>query len=1193
MNLIGSRYRVLNQLGSGGMGQVHRAMDLVTGRVVAVKSVKAALSYIDVPTRLERGGGVLAEPPPESTGSDSDDTVRAALAHEFELLSNLRHENIVSVLDYGFDDRGQPYYAMELAEGAETITQAATNLPIDAQVELVVQLLRGLDYLHWCGILHRDLKPSNVLVVDGKVKLLDFGIAIAAEHLSDERSSEFGGTLAYVAPEVLRGTPASTASDLYGVGLIAYQMMTGHNPRSMASRRELVRDVLTQQLDGNVAGIPASFAPVLTRLLDGNVSQRYADARAALDDVKRSVGGPLQVETISSRESFLASAPLVGRDAEMSVLRGVARAALNHEGAAVLVGGPSGMGKTRLVEETRIFAQVRGAVVLRGQAVSAAGTPYQLWVGVCRRLVLLAGPTDVEAGVLRAIVPDIEDLLGRPVPEATSIPAAQTQARLGMVVQSMLLRLARPLVLILEDLQWASQESLRILADLIPQVIDASILILAAYRSDEAADLPERLPGILRVEARPLTRDAVADFVRRVGSKDVPDAMIDGLLDRTEGNPFFLVELLRTMAGEAQDLRAIAKARLPERSVALQRLAQEQLRRVPPTSRPLLEMAAVAGRDVDLDLLETLAPTSDLKGWVGACTRASLFEVREGSLRFAHDKVREGILAHLGLERRTSIHRRIAETLEARGTAESRYLPALVHHWSVAGEAAKERDYAARAGRWALESGACHEAVVFLSRALELVEPVEGEDTLKAPTTPTSREDLQALLTEANFQLGRLEEVRRHGVQALVALGHPMPTSTFGLALGMFGQLTIRVLQSLLPSMVGRIGPAARAHAVDAMRVQERLMELFIYAEQPLQIMWAGLKLLNLGERLGESPELARGYGMMGVVAGSIPLHGVAESWGDRARELAEAVDPGGPTLIPVVVRRGVYGIGAAKWERTEAEAREGLARAEALEDYRGADECRIVLAKTLHYASRFDASAEVAEALWAAAQRRDDRQAAGWGMLARVESRVRAGRHEEVLPLFTDLDAWVQTAAASTERICPLGMMALAHWRRGRAEEARALVERVLEQTRTTNILVYWTLSGLAATAEILFEMGNRTSEPHPHVAADLAAIQKALEKFARVFPIGKPWVLRTKGWVLWHKANEGPSRAAWAAAAEEAARLVMPFEEGAARLDLARFGAPEGERAALIKAARGPLSTASARHELGLLDALASPGA
>ncbi|CAN0559407.1 unnamed protein product [Laminaria digitata] len=271
--VIGARYRALNLLGSGGMGQVHRVLDLVTGNVVALKSVKAALNYLDVPTRVERFP--LAGTPEDLTGSGPDDTVRAALAHEFELLSNLRHENIVSVLDYGFDERGQPYYAMSLAENAQLITVAGAGQSVDVQADLLAQLLRGLEYLHWAGILHRDLKPSNVLVVDGKVKLLDFGIAVAAEHLSEERDGEFGGTLAFVAPEVLRGVSASCGSDLFGVGMIAYQMLTGHNPRSLRSRQELVRDILSQKIDADVAGVPPALAPIVTKLLAASPQARY------------------------------------------------------------------------------------------------------------------------------------------------------------------------------------------------------------------------------------------------------------------------------------------------------------------------------------------------------------------------------------------------------------------------------------------------------------------------------------------------------------------------------------------------------------------------------------------------------------------------------------------------------------------------------------------------------------------------------------------------------------------------------------------------------------------------------------------------------------------------------------------------------------------------------------------------------
>lgn len=1185
--LIGGRYRPLNLLGTGGMGQVHRALDLLTGSVVAVKSVKAALEYLDVPTRLERfpgGGSDKAQ-----TASAPDDTVRAALAHEFELLSNLRHENIISVLDYGFEPRGQPYYAMTLAEGANTITQAGKGASFDVQVDLLAQLLRGLEYLHWAGILHRDLKPSNVLVVDGKVKLLDFGIAVATAHLDGERPGEFGGTLAYVAPEVLRGRPASAAADLFGVGMIAFQMLTGHNPRSLDSRQQLVRDILTKVVDGNVAGVPPELEPVLTRLLDASPEDRYQDARSALVDLSKAVTTPLQVETAASRESFLASAPLAGREAELSMLRDMAKALTEGQGGAVLVGGPSGIGKSRLLEEARITAQVRGALVLRGQALSDAGGPFQLWIAVARSLLLASNPTDLEAGVLLPLVPDVAELLGRPIEAAPALPPAQVLTRTSAVLRSMLANTGRPVFLMLEDLQWASDESLRILEDLVSKLGARGVLVLASFRSDEAPELPSRFERALRLDVGPLDREAVDHFVRRVTGASPPPGHIDALYERSGGNPFFLVEMLRQMAGEVGDLHRVGQASLPDDRLALQRIAQEKLRSVPPSARGLLELAAVAGRDLDLRLLETLEPKENLERWVGLCTRASVFEVRSGAVRFTHDKVREGILAHLGEQRRTSIHRRIAETLEAQSDSEVKNLPALLHHWSVAGEADKERDYAARAGRWALETGACSEAVVFLSRALELHADNDQSFTdTGAGQTATGREDLQALLTEANFQLGRLDEVRHHGELALALLGQPVPRSGLGWALGTMGHLATRLMQAYFPRSIRRICPAERRSAEERLRVLERMMELFIYAEQPLQILWAGLRFLNLGERLGDSPQLARGYSLMGVVVGSVPMHEVAESWGARAKQLAEALDPEGPTRIYVAVRRGVYGIGTAQWTRTETEIRDALEVAHRLEDSRGADECRIVLAKVLHYASRFEQSDRVAQELLTSARQRDDRQAIGWGLLARTESSVRLGAHDAVEASFEELDNWVENAAASTEKICPVGMMGLAHARAGRVDEAMRCVDRVLELTRTTNVLVYWTLSGLVAASEVLHGVLTRSGGQGSSVEG-LAHLVKTLGKFARVFPMGRPAHLRARGQLEWHHRRPAKAFAAWQASAEEAAKLGMAFEEGVASLELAwNLDATDSRRSRLARTAREKLEAAGASYELAQLDKL-----
>jgi serine/threonine protein kinase len=150
VELLGGRYQVLNHLGSGGMGAVYRALDRLSGRVVTLKRLRVTA-------------------PASSSRSSSGDR-RLELAREFSLLASLRHPNIISVLDYGFDTDRMPFFTMDLEENAVTIVDAGRGRPLLVQVDLLVQTLRALAYLHRHGILHRDLKPENVVVVDGQVK---------------------------------------------------------------------------------------------------------------------------------------------------------------------------------------------------------------------------------------------------------------------------------------------------------------------------------------------------------------------------------------------------------------------------------------------------------------------------------------------------------------------------------------------------------------------------------------------------------------------------------------------------------------------------------------------------------------------------------------------------------------------------------------------------------------------------------------------------------------------------------------------------------------------------------------------------------------------------------------------------------------------------------------------------------------
>ncbi|NDJ51656.1 MAG: serine/threonine protein kinase, partial [Chloroflexi bacterium] len=208
---INKRYRLLEPIGEGGMGTVFKAHDRLTGQDVALKQVKLA------PQHLAFG----AKP-----GTGDTDRLRASLAREFQILAGLRHPYIVSVLDYGFDAQRVPYFTMTLIDKAQAITDYAADLPEEKQVRLLIHTLEALAYLHRRGVIHRDIKPSNILVAtDGSVQVMDFGIS--RSEWSDSNSTDEGsivGTFAYMAPELYQGDKPSVASDLYALGVIAYQL---------------------------------------------------------------------------------------------------------------------------------------------------------------------------------------------------------------------------------------------------------------------------------------------------------------------------------------------------------------------------------------------------------------------------------------------------------------------------------------------------------------------------------------------------------------------------------------------------------------------------------------------------------------------------------------------------------------------------------------------------------------------------------------------------------------------------------------------------------------------------------------------------------------------------------------------------------------------------------------------------------
>lgn len=661
--LINNRYQLGSLLGVGGMGKVYHALDRLTQTTVALKRVELPSYY--TPAAVE------------------NDELTIALAREFRTLASLHHPHIISVLDYGFDN-GSPYFTMEYLASARPLDAKFAPYPLPEKINYLIQLLQALAYLHRHGVIHRDLKPTNVLVAGQTIRVLDFGLAL--EHSQIEPTQQLMGTLLYMAPELFEDSSPSVASDLYAFGILACEVLQGYAPFNIENFASLLSVVLSET--PNLSGLPPAVVPVITCLLSKKPSERYASAEVALIALCHALGLPQPAESMVLRDSYLQFAKFVGRKNELDTLRATLQTLQQGQGGLWLVGGESGVGKSRLVEEIRIRAQVMGIITLRGQAVAEAGLPYQFWREPLRRLLLTTPLQPAEASLLQRLIPDIETLLQQKVDPLPPLDPQTEQQKLHYLITHLFHRQTQPTLLILEDLQWA-QESLQILRHLAVGVEKFPLLIIGTYRDEEAPDLPHQFPAAHRLKLHRLNRQGIEALSQAMlGKAGLAPKVVNFLEHETEGNTFFIVEVIRTLAEGVDNLSSIGWMTLPKSVVAggVQKVIQKRLARVPQdaVSQMLLKVAAVAGRELDLSLLALEVDELLVQQWLTICSNIALLERSEKGWRFSHDKFREAILAQLSPAERQDLHAQVAQALEQLYPNDPAQTVLLMEHWFLA-----------------------------------------------------------------------------------------------------------------------------------------------------------------------------------------------------------------------------------------------------------------------------------------------------------------------------------------------------------------------------------------------------------------------------------------------------------------------------------------------------------------------------
>jgi len=275
--LLSERYELQDRLGSGGMSNVYRATDRILERTVAVKILAEHLS--------------------------DDERFVARFRREALAVAKLIHPNIVQVYDTGVDE-DRHFIVMEYVEGRSgaQILQREDHVDPAETVQVGVQSCAGLDYAHRHGIIHRDVKPGNLMIVGGpagngremSVKLTDFGIARAAEQTRITQVGSVVGTAAYLAPEQVRGEEATPASDVYALGVVLYQFLTGRLPYEGASLAELaVRQQNERPLPPRTYNdeVSETLSSAVLRALEGDPERRYVSAGQLAEGLRLGLAG--------------------------------------------------------------------------------------------------------------------------------------------------------------------------------------------------------------------------------------------------------------------------------------------------------------------------------------------------------------------------------------------------------------------------------------------------------------------------------------------------------------------------------------------------------------------------------------------------------------------------------------------------------------------------------------------------------------------------------------------------------------------------------------------------------------------------------------------------------------------------------------------------------------------------------------
>ena len=729
------RFRLEAHLGTGTSGEVFRAYDTRHDARIALKTLHRA-----------------------------DPAAIYRFKNEFRALADVTHPNLVQLYEL-LSDGQRWFFTMELIEGCDFLEYCRGAAPDDLAVPpaapddldrvraAVRQLAAGLSALHGAGKLHCDIKPPNIRVDPaGRLVLLDFGLVQELFPTLSELTvdGELAGTPAYMSPEQAAGARLDAASDWYSAGVVIHEALTGRRPFEGS-----FLEVLQKKQSGDAAspgelvpGLPEDLVQLTEKLL------RHApDRRPSAASVLRMLGATSERALASQRSTSGAGAPFIGRAAHLRALGEGFALSRQGQAVALFVHGSSGMGKSALIHQfiRKVRHENDDAVVLSGRCFERESVPYKaldalidalthhlirLPKGVVEELL----PSEVQA--LARLFPSLKRLqaVARAEREVLAVPEErELKRRARTALRGLFAGLAErsPLVLFIDDLQWGDRDSADLIAEILRPPDPPPLVLIGCFRSEEK-DTSPLLRRILdsqliaestvvrQLAVKELSRDRAVDLALHLLGEASPLArtLATTIARESRGSPYFIAELARYIRVHSSPEAASSGVILDRdhTRMTLGRLILTRLEALTPPATRLLELVAVAGQPIELQVaLQAGELGAASQAAVTLLRGASLIRIRRSRANDAiecyHDRIREAVVGVLDRASRVRYHGALALALEATGRADPE---TLAFHFHEAGDHERESHFVTSAAEQAAGALAFDRAARLYRSALDL-----------------------------------------------------------------------------------------------------------------------------------------------------------------------------------------------------------------------------------------------------------------------------------------------------------------------------------------------------------------------------------------------------------------------------------------------------------------------------------------